>query len=427
MSNTKTSEDELMRLDFEGGIKNKNPKYRVCLNMIVKNETKVMPRLISTVKDFIDYYIISDTGSSDGTIELIKDEMKKYGIPGEIHENPWKNFAHNREVALRYVYLNGNCEYLMTIDADEEFRYGKSVEEIKTKFASLDKDVYHVKKKFMGNEYYIPFLLRTTKVKWNWRGPVHNYIDLIERKGETTHEYVDGDEMWIHVNYHEGSKSHDVSSKEKYMRDAKVLEEEVKKDPTDSRSQFYLAQSYYDAEEWQLAYAAYDKRTKMGGWNEEIFYSKFKMGVCAIRMAKTHGEIVELLLDAYEYRPSRIEPLFQLTKYCEYKKFYHQGYMFGKMAMELPISKDLLFVDQNVYKYALADHYSLCAYYSGHYEESKDILLKLLKSKQYPERFEERYKSNLRYALNGIKSQKEQELKKRQRMANPTTIRSAEN
>src|SRR6185369_10946241 len=75
-------------------------KTNICLNMIVKNEVKVLPRLIRSVKDYIDYYVIVDTGSTDETIALIKREMSACGIEGEVHERPWVNFGVNRQQAL---------------------------------------------------------------------------------------------------------------------------------------------------------------------------------------------------------------------------------------------------------------------------------------------------------------------------------------
>ena len=43
----------------------------VCLNMIVKNESKTLPVLLKTVREIIDYYVIVDTGSEDCTPALI--------------------------------------------------------------------------------------------------------------------------------------------------------------------------------------------------------------------------------------------------------------------------------------------------------------------------------------------------------------------
>ncbi len=48
------------------------------VRMIVKNESEVLPRLFRSLKDYIDYYVIVDTGSTDDTIALIEREMRGY-------------------------------------------------------------------------------------------------------------------------------------------------------------------------------------------------------------------------------------------------------------------------------------------------------------------------------------------------------------
>ncbi len=95
-------------------------KTNICLNMIVKNEVKVLPRLIRSVKDYIDYYVIVDTGSSDDTIELIRREMAGYGIEGEVHERPWVNFGVNRAAGAGARGRGEQGRFGWFIDADEE-------------------------------------------------------------------------------------------------------------------------------------------------------------------------------------------------------------------------------------------------------------------------------------------------------------------
>jgi len=46
-------------------------KPTVCLNMIVKNESEVITRCLKSVLPLIDYWVISDTGSTDGTQKII--------------------------------------------------------------------------------------------------------------------------------------------------------------------------------------------------------------------------------------------------------------------------------------------------------------------------------------------------------------------
>lgn len=45
---------------------------KICLNMIVKDEEKVILRLLNSVYKFIDCYQIVDTGSTDNTKKIIK-------------------------------------------------------------------------------------------------------------------------------------------------------------------------------------------------------------------------------------------------------------------------------------------------------------------------------------------------------------------
>ena len=53
---------------------------KICLNMIVKNESAIIIRLLESVIPLIDSYCICDTGSTDNTITLIKEYCKSKNI-----------------------------------------------------------------------------------------------------------------------------------------------------------------------------------------------------------------------------------------------------------------------------------------------------------------------------------------------------------
>ena len=51
-------------------------KSLICLLMMVKNEEKRITVSFDSVKDFVDTFIILDTGSTDNTIPIMKEYCK---------------------------------------------------------------------------------------------------------------------------------------------------------------------------------------------------------------------------------------------------------------------------------------------------------------------------------------------------------------
>ena len=95
-------------------------KQTICLNMIVKNEAHlIVDSLIKLTKKItFDYWVISDTGSTDGTQELIRSFFCQLNIPGELVEHEWQDFGYNRTKALESAY--NKTDYLLVFDADDE-------------------------------------------------------------------------------------------------------------------------------------------------------------------------------------------------------------------------------------------------------------------------------------------------------------------
>ena len=62
------------------------PAPTISLCMIVKNEASVIRRCLDSVRPIITHWVIVDTGSTDGTQDIIRAHM--HDIPGELHERP---------------------------------------------------------------------------------------------------------------------------------------------------------------------------------------------------------------------------------------------------------------------------------------------------------------------------------------------------
>jgi glycosyltransferase involved in cell wall biosynthesis len=95
----------------------------VCLNMIVRNEAKIIPRLLNSLTDRINSFCILDTGSTDGTPDLIKQWAITNQIRGEVFRGPFNDFSDARNRALAYArQTRFDWDYLLLLDADHEFR-----------------------------------------------------------------------------------------------------------------------------------------------------------------------------------------------------------------------------------------------------------------------------------------------------------------
>lgn len=73
----------------------------IALNMIVKNEAHCIRRCLESVLPYITAAVIVDTGSTDGTQELISDILCE--VPHSVLQRPWKDFGFNRTEALAGV------------------------------------------------------------------------------------------------------------------------------------------------------------------------------------------------------------------------------------------------------------------------------------------------------------------------------------
>jgi hypothetical protein len=92
-----------------------NGRQKIGLSMIVKNESQAIQSCLESVRSIIDYWAIVDTGSTDGTQDIIRTYLAD--IPGELHESPWVDFAHKRNEALDLA--RPHCDYVFSIDADD--------------------------------------------------------------------------------------------------------------------------------------------------------------------------------------------------------------------------------------------------------------------------------------------------------------------
>ena len=390
------------------------PKITLC--MIVKNETHIIHECLESVAPYIDYWVISDTGSTDGTQELITKFFEEKGIPGELHQDEWKGFGHNRSLALRHC--DGKADYAWMIDADDKiegnFKFPKE----------MTADAYVIR---MGRPEFSWWRTQIFKVdsKWEYRGVLHEYPACTSNDKPILMK-IEGD-YFLNARTL-GARNVGITAVEKYTRDAEMLEAALVDEPTNTRYMFYLGQSYFDSQQWEKAEKAYLQRAHAGGWAEEVYYSLYRVAICRAMMDKPWPEIQASFLDAFNARPTRAEPLYHIAQVLRTK--FNQpaaAFVFARTAAEIPFPKDdILFVANAIYDYAILDELGATAFYAGKPEIGYLACKKLLEEGKIPKseipRIQENYNQYMRI-IEQIGKQRQEIQKQQEENKKITTIK----
>ncbi len=349
----------------------------ICLNMIVKNESKVIERCLASVKPLIDSWAIVDTGSSDGTQKIIQNCLKK--IPGKLYERPWVDFEKNRNDAL--LLAKGRADYLLFIDADEVLECRSPLNK-----ESLTKNFYLVKNRDLSVDFY-RILLIDQHPHWRWEGVLHE--TLIPPNSAS------GDILpnMLRVGLpRDGARAKDPK---RYLKDASLLEGSLKKDPSNSRTVFYLAQSYGAAGELSLALENYRKRADMGGLADEVFLSQYYSGCLAEDLKMSANEILSSYEKAYRLDPTRAEPLASMAKYFLKSNRSLPAYLLAKFGLTHPAPKSLMYVRREVYDYQLLFLLACASQSLGRKNEAISYYKQLLSKRDLPDETRETIERNL--------------------------------
>jgi GR25 family glycosyltransferase involved in LPS biosynthesis len=348
----------------------RRPKHNqsICLCMIVKDESHIIVECLENMKKYIDYWVICDTGSTDGTQKIIKDYFAKEGIPGELHEHRWQNFGYNRTLAFEECFEK--TDYAFVMDADDLIVGDFNLPE------NMTADAYYLK---LGKDftYDRAQIFKNRKLKWEYVGVLHEYANCKNKKN-AVFERIEGD--YFLNSRREGARSKDP---EKYLKDAEVLVKALNtaEYPLKVRYSFYAGQSYFDYGDYENAIIYYKMRIELGGWIEEIYYSYLRIGNALVKLNRDEKEISKAYLDGYRVCKERAETLFELGKYYAEKKKYTLAISYLKQAAGIPYPKNSkLFVMANIYRWEAKFLIAKVYHWSGKYEESYKACKDLLKT-----------------------------------------------
>ncbi|MEK4667772.1 glycosyltransferase [Niallia taxi] len=336
----------------------------ITLCMIVKNESKIITRCLDSAEAIIDSLSICDTGSTDDTVKIIKNWAKDNGKECTIHHTPFQNFGYNRTLSVNLAQVAyPDSDYLLLLDADMILQNSLAFH-----VNNLKSDQYLIMQMNQDLKYWNTRLIHA-KRSWECVGVTHEYWELKESPATGTVGKLEN--IFILDKEDGGSKQ------DKFERDKRLLEEAVQDEnqkPLWQRYMFYLAQTYYDLQDYSNAIEWYKKRIAEGGWQEEVYYSMLKIGLAYEQLANRSSvnlkreELLALSLfrlqQAWMYRPSRGEAIYHLARIHRELKNYQLAYLFAAEGKSIPFpANDLLFVDYTVHDYRFDCELAIAGFY----------------------------------------------------------------
>lgn len=356
---------------------------KLALNFICKDESHVIKNMLESCKGITDLIVVNDTGSTDGTQDIIRNFGKENNIPTYVFERAFDDFEKSRNHAMQKLKdvvaeLGWNPDQVhgYWFDCDETLIIDPKFN--KTQFT---KDLYMINT-YIGQMKYTRNTFFKVSKAFRWYGPIHEFIVCDDK------DITSGLAENIHVDVKMTGASWQGDIPTKYKSHAFVLEKYIDANRQDPRWIFYTAQSYHDSasipnnkeeneERLRRSMKYYRERVQRpDGYPEEIYYSQFRIGTIMRVLEEPWNLTHQELLKAYAIDPLRGESIKTIIDYYLQVGEWNMAYLYTKFAKvnfhgKNPYPTRLLFVDEALYTWKFAEAHAAASFYCGKKDEAK--------------------------------------------------------
>jgi glycosyltransferase involved in cell wall biosynthesis len=373
---------------------------KLALNFICKDESHVIGKMLESCKTITDLIVVNDTGSTDGTQDIIRKFGEDNNIPTYVFERPFDDFEKSRNHAIQKLK---DVVAELGWDANKVHGYWFDCDEtliIDSKFSKdqFTNDLYMINT-FIGQMKYTRNTFFRVSKPFRWYGPIHEFIVCDDQNISS------GLAENIHVDVKMTGASWQGDIPTKYKNHAFVLEKYIDANRQDPRWIFYTAQSYHDSasipdnreendERLRRAMKYYKERVnRTDGYAEEIYYSQFRIGTIMRAMEEPWNLTHQELLKAYNIDPLRGESIKIIIDYYLQMNEWNMAYLYSKFGKanfhgKNPYPQRLLFVDEALYVWKFAEAHAAACFYTGRMDEAKASFTEIMQiSKTNPQYF----------------------------------------
>jgi predicted O-methyltransferase YrrM/tetratricopeptide (TPR) repeat protein len=295
------------------------------LCIMVKNGGQQFETMLKENMHLIDQWTILDTGSTDDTVAIIKNVLANK--KGALYEEPFINFRDSRN---RLLELAGHtCKYTLMLD-DTYVVNGDLRGFLNEVRGDQWGDSFTLYIKSDDVEYGSNRILRSDR-KLRYLYKIH---EVIQDKNNVN--------VVVPI-----QKSHIFDGRFEYMEertmtrkqlDLKLLFEELEEEPNNSRTHYYLAQTYNLLKEHEKAYHYFIERANHPneGFIQEKIDAVFEAArIANFQLKKPWPECEALYLRAYELDKSRPDSIYFLGIHHYMEGDRARAYEYFKLGFEI--------------------------------------------------------------------------------------------
>jgi glycosyltransferase involved in cell wall biosynthesis len=358
--------------------------------MMLKNEEQTISVSLNSIKDHFKHLIIYDTGSTDNTIEIIKDFCNKNNLILHLKcVDYFKSFPESRNESICFAETV-NVKFLLMMDAGDEFQCTKSKKKFLKIITELPKN--------------INYGLVTQKWKENLKGSIqindHNDLRFIRNKANCRYDL----EFPVHeafenvTNYaslqglfvlYQDRIIHGVSTEKRYAKDCEILLKACETKPS-KRNYYFLAQSAMSIENWEDGFkynilSIETNDNKHSAIDEKFTY--VRIAYCAMMAKKPIDIIFEWLEKAINYPNQAIDAYVYYFKMCIENNMIEKAVPYIQKAfyMKKPVNESTL-VNHEFYDYMRYNLISIVCLMSKQFLDiGKQACLKAIEVRHHPD------------------------------------------
>ncbi len=342
----------------------------ICLAVTTLNDQAALRETLASARPHVDRYVVVDQGSTDGSQEAARQALE--GLEGELVEAKPSDFGAAKNQALELA--SARAAFALFVEPGETLSGGEALR----RFAEAQRGAqgahhgaYLIGVRQGGLRSDHPRLVRAG-AGFRFVGAAHE--QLVRDKAPPPSLRVPEAALTF-----DPSRRGERAQRERWDAEVRHLHEDLKRRPKDGHAAFALGLTYEGLGDQRRAYTTYERRSKMGGRQDEVYESLLRMARLTKAAGRPWSEAQQLALNAYSHSPHRAEALFFLAWHYYERKNWPLTFLFASRGAALPLpERPSLFVEVDIYEAKLDDLVGTSAFYIGEFAAGEASLRRAL-------------------------------------------------